>query len=43
MVWPSHPIEGRFAVVTNAGRDAVDAECATDECAWGGRWSRVVL
>ncbi|WP_342722522.1 hypothetical protein AAFG07_25025 [Bradyrhizobium sp. B097] len=27
----SHPIEGRFAVVTNVGRDAVDAECATDE------------
>ncbi|OKO67578.1 hypothetical protein AC628_38590, partial [Bradyrhizobium sp. NAS96.2] len=30
MVRPSHPIEGRFAIVTNAGRDAVDADCATD-------------
>jgi hypothetical protein len=25
------PQEGRFAIVTNAGRDAVDAGCATDE------------
>jgi hypothetical protein len=29
---PSHPIEGRFAIVTNAAWDAVDADCATDEC-----------
>jgi len=28
---PSHPIEGRFAVVTNVGRDAVDADCARDD------------
>ena len=33
MVRPSRPIEGRFAIVTNVGRDAVDAGCATDECA----------
>jgi len=25
------PIEGRFAIVTNAGRDAVDADGASDE------------
>jgi hypothetical protein len=25
------PLKGRFAVVTNAGRDAVDAEGAEDE------------
>jgi hypothetical protein len=25
------PIEGRFAIVTNAGRDAVDASGASDE------------
>jgi hypothetical protein len=25
---PSRPPEGRFAIVTNAGRDAVDAGCA---------------
>jgi hypothetical protein len=31
MVCPSHPIEGRFAVVTNAVWDAVDAEITTDE------------
>jgi hypothetical protein len=28
---PSRPTEGRFAVVTNAGRDAVDADSACDE------------
>jgi len=39
----SHPPEGRFAIVTSAGWDAVDADCATDECAWGGRWSRAGL
>jgi len=40
-----HPVpkEGRFAIVTNAGRDAVDADGAFDESAWGGRRSRVVL
>jgi len=27
------PIEGRFAIVTNAGRDAVDADGASDESA----------
>jgi hypothetical protein len=27
----SHPIEGRFAIVTNAVWDAVDAERGTDE------------
>jgi hypothetical protein len=25
------PLEGRFAIVTNAGRDAVDADNASDE------------
>jgi hypothetical protein len=25
------PLEGRFAIVTSAGRDAVDAESASDE------------
>jgi hypothetical protein len=28
---PSHPTEGRIMIVTNAGRDAVDADGATDE------------
>jgi hypothetical protein len=37
MVCPSHPIEGRFAVVTNAVWDAVDAERATDEGTRSGR------
>jgi hypothetical protein len=37
MVCPSHLNEGRFAVVTNVGRDAVDAERATDEGMQGGR------
>jgi hypothetical protein len=25
------PLEGRFAIVTDAGRDAVDADAPTDE------------
>src|SRR6185437_13544644 len=37
------PMEGRIAIVTNAGRDAVDAGCALDEGADCGRRSRVVL
>jgi hypothetical protein len=37
------PTEGRFANVTNAERDAVDAGCASDESAPCGRRSRVVL
>ena len=28
---PSRPTEGRFAIVTNAGRDAMDADGAADE------------
>jgi hypothetical protein len=28
---PSRPTEGRLAIVTNAGRDAVDADGAKDE------------
>ena len=28
---PSRPTEGRLAIVTNAGRDAVDAGGASDE------------
>jgi hypothetical protein len=28
---PSRPNEGRLAIVTNAGRDAVDADGAADE------------
>ena len=30
---PSRPTEGRLAIVTNAGRDAVDAGSAKDESA----------
>jgi hypothetical protein len=30
---PSRPTEGRLAIVTNAGRDAVDADGASDESA----------
>jgi hypothetical protein len=30
---PSRPTEGRFAIVTDAGRDAVDADGAKDESA----------
>src|SRR5947209_846883 len=37
------PIEGRLAIVTNAGRDAVDADGAFDEQLQSGRRSRVVL
>src|ERR1700731_2095718 len=37
------PLEGRFAIVTSAGRDAVDADGAPDEGAGRGRRSRVVL
>jgi hypothetical protein len=37
------PLEGRFAIVTNAGRDAVDADGASDEGTRCGRRSRVVL
>jgi hypothetical protein len=40
---PSRSTEGRFAVVTNAGWDAVDADSAIDERHEGGRRSRVVL
>ncbi len=39
---PSHT-EGRFAIVTDVRRDAVDVGCATDERAACGRRSRVVL
>src|ERR1700752_2764194 len=37
------PPKGRFAIVTSAGRDAVDAEGAPDEGAGCGRRSRMVL
>jgi hypothetical protein len=40
---PSRLTEGRLAIVTNAGRDAVDAGGAFDESAGCGRRSRVVL
>src|SRR5258708_11274286 len=43
LITPSRPTEGRFAVVTNAGWDAVDAGGAEDEGAASGRRSRVVL
>jgi hypothetical protein len=36
MIIPSHQ-KGRYAIVTFAGRAAVDAEGATDERARGGR------
>src|SRR5580700_1348495 len=39
----ARPTEGRLAIVTDAGRDAVDADGASDEGARGGRRSRVVL
>jgi hypothetical protein len=39
----SHPSEGRIAIVTDAGWDAMDAGGAFDESAGGGRRSRVVL
>ena len=38
-----HPKEGRIAIVTDAGLDAVDAGGAADESATCGRRSRVVL
>src|SRR5258708_6476351 len=31
LIPPSHPTEGRIAIVTDAGWDAVDAGCASDE------------
>ena len=31
IIAPSRPTEGRFAIVTNAGRDAVDAGSTADE------------
>jgi hypothetical protein len=37
------PLEGRIAIVTDAGRDAMDAGGAFDESAGCGRRSRVVL
>ena len=40
---PSRPLQGRIAIVTNAGRDAMDADGAADERHCGGRRSRVVL
>src|SRR5882757_5920245 len=39
----SRPTEGRHAIVTAAGRDAVDADGASDEGTECGRRSRVVL
>jgi len=38
-----HPTEGRIAIVTDAGLDAMDADGATDESTGCGRRSRVVL
>jgi hypothetical protein len=29
LILPSRPTEGRFAIVTDAGRDAVDADVLT--------------
>src|SRR5258707_9541393 len=40
---PSRPPEGRLAIVTDAGRDAVDAGSALDERCWRVRPSRGVL
>jgi hypothetical protein len=40
---PSTPHEGRIAIVTDAGLDAMDAGGAFDEQRQGGRRSRVVL
>src|SRR5450756_2187308 len=40
---PSCSARGALAIVTDVGRDAVDAKRATDERALGGRRSRVVL
>ena len=36
-------MRGAIAIVTNAARDAMDADGATDESAERGRRSRVVL
>jgi hypothetical protein len=43
LVPPSTPLEGRIAIVTDAGLDAMDADGATDEGTGCGRRSRVVL
>src|SRR3954463_14964533 len=43
MVCPSHPTEGRIAIVTNVRWDAVDARAATDERGLSVRRNRVVL
>ena len=43
LVPPSTPLEGRIAIVTDAGLDAMDADGATDESTGCGRRSRVVL
>src|SRR5260370_31062786 len=45
VIYPCRPVplEGRLAIVTDAGRDAVDAGGAADESASCGRRSRVVL
>jgi hypothetical protein len=48
LIPPSHPSEGRIAIVTDAGRDAVDAAAPgahqrADEWRNCGRQSRVVL
>ena len=43
LVPPSTPLEGRIAIVTNAGLDAMDAGSAFDERRSCGRRSRVVL
>jgi hypothetical protein len=40
---PSRPTQGRLAIVTDAGRDAVDAGALSDERRGRGRRSRVVL
>src|ERR1700722_16141198 len=40
---PSRLPEGRFAIVTDVRRDAVDADALADERRGGGRRSRVVL
>jgi len=39
----SRPTEGRLAIVTDAGRDAVDAKALLTNGARSGRRSRVVL
>src|SRR5437879_6094163 len=37
------PLKGALAIVTNVGRDAVDADSVQDERAASGRRNRVVL